>query len=75
MSEAKQTLDVHVNVEITVESLRAMVENAKKIAGSDEKGFYHLDTAEVVGQMISRFLSKYDFESYVKNIEHYKSED
>jgi hypothetical protein len=72
MSETKQSLDVHVNVEITVESLRTIVENAKKIAGSDEKGFYHLDTADAVGQMISRFLSEYDFESYVKDIEHYR---
>lgn len=72
MSEAKQRLDVHVNVEITVESLQAIVENAKKIAGGNEKGYYRLDTADAVGQIISRFLSEHDFESYVNEIEHYR---
>ena len=71
MNELKEKVVVHVNVELTVESLQAIVGNAKKIAGHDEKGIYHVDTADWVSKMISRFLLEKDFESYTKNIGNY----
>ncbi|MFO8085521.1 MAG: hypothetical protein R6U27_14525 [Desulfobacterales bacterium] len=71
MGEVKQTIKVHANVEITVASLQAIVENAKAIAGKNEKGVYRVDTADKVAEMISRFLLEKDFESYVSNIDNY----
>jgi len=62
---------VRANVEITTASLEAIVANAKAVAGRNEKGFYRVDTADKVSEMISRFLDAYDFESYVKNLDHY----
>lgn len=72
MPESKEMIDVHVNVEITTEILQAIVENAKKVAGPNNKGFYRVDTADKVSEMISRFLMENDFESFVKDIENYK---
>jgi hypothetical protein len=69
MAENKNTVLINANVEITVDSLKAIVENAKKIAGKDSKGYYRVDTAEKVSQVISRFLAENDFESYAKDIE------
>lgn len=71
MGEVKQTIKVHANVEITVASLQAIVENAKAIAGKNEKGVYRVDTADKVAEMISRFLLEKDFESYASNIDNY----
>ena len=71
MIESKDMITVHVNVEITAASLQAIVENAKQIAGRDEKGVYRVDTADKVSEMISRFLQDKDFESFVQNIENY----
>ena len=71
MDEVKQTIKVHANVEITLASLQAIVENAKAIAGKNEKGVYRVDTADKVAEMISRFLLEKDFESYVSNIDNY----
>ncbi len=71
MTESKDTIIVHANVEISTEALQAIVENAKKITGRDEKGRYRVDTADKVSEMISRFLLENDFETYVKNIENY----
>ena len=71
MNESKETLTVNVIVEMTAASLQAIVENAKKIAGRDEKGVYRIDTADKVSEMISQFILENDFESYVKNIENY----
>jgi len=71
MSESKETLTVNVNVEITTASLQAIVQNAKKVEGRDEKGVYRIDTADKVSEMISNFILENDFESYAKNIENY----
>jgi len=71
MTESKSTIAVRINVEMTPASLQAIVENAKKIAGTGDKGYYTVDTADKVGEMISRFLLEKDFESYVMNIENY----
>jgi hypothetical protein len=71
MPEKKDTVMVRANVEMTASSLKAIVENAKKVAGPDEKGVYRVDTADKVSEMISRFLLESDFESFVKNVDNY----
>jgi len=71
MSDPGDKLDVHVNVSLTGAALSAIVDNAKKIAGRDEKGRYRVDTADKVGEMISLFLEKYNFESFVRNENNY----
>jgi len=71
MSESKDTMVIRANVEMTTASLQAIVENAKKVAGRDEKGRYRVDTADKVSEMISRFLLENDFESFVKNIDNF----
>ena len=71
MNELKEFILVHVNIKLTAASLQAIVENAKNIAGHDEKGVYRVDTADWVNKMVSRFLLENDFESYTKNIENY----
>jgi len=71
MSESKETITVNVNVEMTADSLQAIVENAKKVEGRDEKGVYRIDTADKVSAMISNFMLENDFETYAKNIENY----
>ncbi len=68
MANEKEILAVNLNVEITAISLQAIVENAKKITGRNSKGVYRVDTADKVGQVISRFLLENDFENYAKDI-------
>jgi hypothetical protein len=71
MTANKNLITVRAIVDMTPASLEAIVENAKKIAGRDEKGRYRVDTADKVGEMISRFLLEKDFESYVENIDNF----
>ncbi len=70
----KESIKVHVNVEITATVLQAIVKNAKALTGQDEKGVYHVDTADMLSRMISKFLINNDFEYYAKNIDNMKSE-
>ena len=64
MSDSKDTILVHANVEMTTASLEAIVSNAKKLSRKD--------TADLVGEMISKFLLGQDFEGYVKDIDNYQ---
>jgi hypothetical protein len=73
MADTKDKLDVHVNVTVTGAVLSAIVENAKQIAGREEKGGYRVDTADLVGKMISLFLEKFDFERFVRDENNYPS--
>ena len=71
MTQSKEMITVHVNLEITAISLQTIVENVKRIAGRDEKGVYRVDTADKVSEIISRFLQDKDFEGYVQRDENY----
>lgn len=64
-------IDVNVVVKITTESLQAVVANAKKLVGPNEKGHYRVDTADMLGAMISSFLLKNDFELFAKDSNNY----
>ncbi len=72
MNESRETIKVHVNVEITPVSLQAIVENAKMIAGRDQTGVYRVDTADKVSEMITKFLLEKDFESFALDINNFK---
>ena len=56
MAESEEIVSINVTVDIAVSTLKTIVENAKKIAGPDEKGFYRVDTAEKVNEMVTGFL-------------------
>ena len=71
MNEAIDTIEVHTNVIMTTDSLKAIVENTREISGKNEKGHYKVDTADAVGKMISRFLLENDFEAFAKDKRYY----
>ncbi|OQX62328.1 MAG: hypothetical protein B5M56_06695 [Desulfococcus sp. 4484_241] len=72
MAESRDDrLDVHVNIELTATALSTIVKNAKRIAGRDARGGYRIDTAGLVGQMVSVFLEKNGFEEFVKDPANY----
>lgn len=66
MTDNKDTVLINANIEIPIAALEAIVANAKKAAGKNEKGHYKVDTADKVSEMISSFLVNNDFVSYVK---------
>ncbi len=66
-----QTVLIHVNIELTGKTLETIVQTAKQRAGQNSKGHYRVDTADVVSQMVSRFLRQKDFEGYARNQDNY----
>ena len=71
MTDAIDTIEVHVNIVMTTESLKTIVDNTRKMIGKNEKGHYKVDTADAVSGMVSRFLLEMDFESFVKDEKNY----
>lgn len=71
MEDPRETLVINARVEIAASALEAVVENAKRLAGKDDRGRYQVDTADMVGQMISRFLFEKDFDAYVEDPRNY----
>ena len=67
------TVVVNANVMITAAALQAIVANAKKNAPRNEKGYYQVDTADKVSEMISRFLMENDFEGFAGDPRNYES--
>ena len=71
MGGEKETVLVHVNLEIEASALQAVVGNAKALVGRNEKGHYQVDTADVLSALISRFLMQKNFGAYAADIENY----
>jgi hypothetical protein len=71
MTEEIDTIEVHANVFMKVESLKTIVDNTKRLVGRNEKNHYKVDTADAVGRMISRFLLEKDFEAFVADERNY----
>ena len=71
MRQEEDILEIRVTVEIEARTLHAIVENAKQLAGLNEKGYYQVDTADRVSKLISRFLFEKDFHSYIEYPGHY----
>ena len=71
MTTSNDTIEVHANIVMTTDSLKAIVDFTKKMAGMNENGHYRVDTADAVSGMVSRFLLEMDFESFVKNEKNY----
>lgn len=71
MADSADTITVRVNVEIATAALKTIVETAKQMTGSDEKGHYQVDTADKVSDILSRFLMEKNFEEYVRHPAHY----
>lgn len=73
MGQPENTIAVNVVIELTPNALQAIVENAKRLTGRNAKGHYTVDTADKVGEMISRFLAEHNFEGFVNDPGIYKS--
>jgi len=62
---------VHANIEIAPRALELIVENSKKSAGKNESGYFTVDTADKLSELISRFLIEKDFESFAADPSNY----
>lgn len=68
-------LRIHVNIEISALALQSIVANSKRLSQKNANGAYHIDTADKVSEMVTRFLDQNDFEGFVSELENYTTPD
>lgn len=64
---------INTNIEISGPTLQKIVETAKKVKGPDSKGYFHLDTADIVSRLISRFIGEQGFYAYAADRRNYEA--
>lgn len=71
MTDNPPQVRVHVNIELAATSLQTVVSNSKKNAGKDEQGRYRVDTADILSDLITKFLHEKNFDAFVQNENNY----
>ncbi len=71
MAGQENRVRVNVNIEIPGTILQTIVQNARDIVGRNPKGHYRIDTADLLEDLLSRFILEKDFEAYAANRKHY----
>jgi hypothetical protein len=71
MTQSDKKVSVHVNIDVSAEALQTVVGVARKLTGRDEKGHFRVDTADLLSDLISRFLAENDFAAFVRNEDNY----
>lgn len=64
---------INANIKIAGPTLQKIVQTGKNIKGPDEKGIFHIDTADLVSDLISRFLVEQGFDDYAADPRHYEA--
>lgn len=72
MANSDDMIRINATLDIPAAAIRAVVENARQLAGKTDKGAYQVDTYEKLGEMISRFLDEKDFLGYVQDIGNFR---
>ncbi len=62
---------VNANITLTAAALQNIVANAKANAPRNEKGYYQVDTADKVSEMITKFLFDKNFEAFAADPDNY----
>ncbi len=71
MGNEGDTVRVNVTIDIEGEVLQTIVRTAKEIVGRNEKGHYRIDTADLLEDLITRFVAEKGFRDYVADSGNY----
>ena len=71
MGDTTNTVRVNVTVTIAGETLQTIVQTAKDIVGRNEKGHYRIDTADLLEDLLSKFIAERDFVAFAADPENY----
>jgi hypothetical protein len=65
-------LRVHVVIEVSAMAIQSLVVHYKRVGDRQPGEACHVDTADKLGEMISKFLDENNFDSYVQNPGNYE---
>jgi hypothetical protein len=73
MEEDVRSVRIRATLDIPAQALETIVHRAKAMVGPDARGHYRVDTADLVGELIGRFLRAKGFEAFVDDPANYPS--
>jgi hypothetical protein len=65
MEDDVRSVRIHATLDIPAQALETIVARAKAMVGPDARGHYRVDTADLVGELIGRFLRAKGFAAFV----------
>jgi hypothetical protein len=71
MGDTTNTVRVNVTITIAGETLQAIVRTAKDLVGRNEKGYYRIDTADLLDDLLSKFIAAKEFDAFAADPENY----
>ena len=71
MEQREDTVCANVKIEISGKTLQTIVQKAKDTVGRNEKGHYRIDTADLLEDLLSRFIVEKGFDAYVADQKNY----
>ena len=71
MGNSTDTIRINATLDIDPAVLQAIVAAAREMTGKNEKGYYQVDTADILNEMLSKFLKEKDFLGYVSEMGNY----
>jgi len=66
-----ENIKIHARVELESEILENVKMRCKEIAKKKNLKMYEVDPADIVGDLISKFVSEHDLLSYSRDIKNY----
>ncbi|MGM0417525.1 MAG: hypothetical protein ACQEQS_02270 [Thermodesulfobacteriota bacterium] len=64
-------IKIHARVDLEPEILENVKKRCKEIAKKKNLKMYEVDPADIVGDLISKFISEYDLLTYSRDIKNY----
>ena len=71
MADKPGMVRVNVTIDISGETLQTIVQTAKAMVGQNEKGHYRIDTADLLEDLLSRFIDEKGFGIYAADRRNY----
>lgn len=71
MGNGSSSVRVNVTIDISGNTLQTIVQTAKDMVGRNEKGHYRVDTADLLEDLLSRFIKSHRFDAFVADRKNY----
>ena len=72
MADHDNTIRISALIDIPESALKKIVDSVRQIALPDKNGIFHVDTADIVGELITDFLAQKDFDAFVEDFSNYR---
>ena len=71
MGNSSDMVRINVTIDISGGTLQTIVQTARDMVGRNEKGHYRIDTADLLEDLLSRFIATEGFHAFAADPKNY----